>query len=196
LVAIKRVLIGEGPSLVVDYEMLKPRSDSSVKDEGELTASKCLIARVSEQYKSKVDVVVYDALACNSVWINHLIDLKFHAVVRVKKNNNRSLRDAKRILNKSEPIDVWHDTNQKRIKVYESMFEMSNVKEPLRLVKFAIKNTDGSRSQIMIVTTLMETSLKTLYKMIKARWNIENSIFNNMKSEYHLDNSFVHGVTR
>jgi hypothetical protein len=68
------------------------------------------------------------------------------------------------------------------------MFEMSNVKEPLRLVKFTIKKSDSSRSQIIIVTTL-----KTLYKMIKARWNIENSIFSNMKAEYHLDHCFVHG---
>ena len=150
-----------------------------------------MISRVSEQYKRKVDVVVYDALACNSIWINHLINLNIDTVVRVKKNNNRSLRHAKRMLNKSEPVEVWNDENQKCIRVYESLFEMSNVKEPLRLVKFATKNSDGSRSQIMIATTLMETSLKTLYKMIKARWNIENSIFNNMKSEYHLDHCCV-----
>jgi len=29
--------------------------------------------------------------------------------------------------------------------------------------------------------------------MIKAKWNIENSILNNMKAEYHLDHCFVHG---
>lgn len=186
-------LIGDGPRLVVDFEMINPSKDSSIKDEGELTASKRLISRDSKQNKGKVDVIVYDALACNSIWINHLINLNIDAVVRVKKNNNRSLRDAKRMLNKSEPVEVWNFERRKCIKVYDSMFEMSNVKEPLRLVKFAIKNYDGSRSQIIIVTTLKKASLKTLYKMIKARWNIENSIFNNMKSEYHLDHCFVHG---
>lgn len=152
-----------------------------------------MISRVSKHFKGKIDVIVYDALACNSIWTNHLINLKIDTVVRVKKNNNRSLRDAKRMLNKSEPVEVWNLERQKCIKVYESVFEMSNVKEPLRLVKFAIKNSDGSRSQIIIVTTLKKASLKTLYKMIKARWNIENSIFNNMKAEYHLDHCFVHG---
>jgi len=66
------------------------------------------------------------------------------------------------------------------------MFEMSNVKGFPRLVKFATKNFEGSRSQIIILTALKKTSFK-------ARWNIENSIFNNMKSEYHLDHYFVHG---
>jgi predicted transposase YbfD/YdcC len=185
-------LIGDAPRLVVDFEMINPSKDSSIKDEGELTASKRLISRVSKELKGKIDVVVYDALACNSIWINHLLDLNIDTVVRVKKNNNNSLREAKKILNKSEPVEVWNLERQKCIKVYESMFKMSNVKEPLRLVKFKVKNSDGSRSQI-IMTTLKRASLKTLYKMIKARWNIENSIFNNMKAQYHLDHCFVHG---
>ena len=160
--------IGTGPRLIIDFEMSNPNKDSTSKGEGELTVSKRLISRVSKQYKGKIDVIVYDALACNSIWINHLINLNMNTVVRVKKNNNRSLRDAKRMLNKSEPVEVWNLERQKCIKVYESMFEISNVKEPLRLVKFAKKNSDGSRSQIIIVTTLKKAPLKTLYKMIKA----------------------------
>jgi hypothetical protein len=36
-------------------------------------------------------------------------------------------------------------------------------------------------------------SLKTLYKIIKARWDIENSIFNNLKTECGLEHCYVHG---
>jgi hypothetical protein len=39
------------------------------------------------------------------------------SVVRVKKNNNRSLRDAKMMLNKSVPVEVWNLERQKCIKV-------------------------------------------------------------------------------
>ena len=69
-------LIGNCPRLVVDFEMINPSCDSPMKDEGELTASKRLISRVLKQFKGKIDVAVYDALACNSIWINHLIGLK------------------------------------------------------------------------------------------------------------------------
>ena len=72
---------------------------------------------------------------------------------------------------------------------------MNEVLQPLRFVKFAIKLPDKKRTQIMIVTTCMEMSLKTLFKMIKARWNIENCIFNNLKKEANLGHCFVHGVS-
>jgi len=36
-------------------------------------------------------------------------------------------------------------------------------------------------------------SLETLYKIIKARWEIENSIFNNLKNEASMGHGFVHG---
>ena len=49
------------------------------------------------------------------------------------------------------------------------------------------------RTQIMIITTCMDMSLKTLFKIIRARWDIENSIFNNLKSECGLEHCFVHG---
>ena len=70
---------------------------------------------------------------------------------------------------------------------------MNDVDQPLRFVKFAIKHPDKRRSQIMIVTTCMEMKLRTLYKMIKARWIIENSIFNNLKNHADLDHCFIHG---
>ena len=70
---------------------------------------------------------------------------------------------------------------------------MDNVKQPLRFAKFAMKHKDGKRSQIMIVTSCMDMSLKTLFKMIRARWDIENSIFNNLKTECGLEHCYVHG---
>ena len=60
-------------------------------------------------------------------------------------------------------------------------------------MKFAIKHPNNKRSQIMIVTTCSDMPLKTLFKIIRARGDIENSIFNNLKSECGLEHCFVHG---
>ena len=60
-------------------------------------------------------------------------------------------------------------------------------------MKFAIKHSNLQRSQIMIVTTCMDMALKTLFKIIRARWDIENSIFNNLKRQCDLEHCFVHG---
>ncbi|TGE33194.1 transposase [Desulfosporosinus sp. Sb-LF] len=80
-----------------------------------------------------------------------------------------------------------------KVEVYESTFTMDNVEQPLRFMKFAMKHKNKKRTQIMTVTTCMDMTLKTLFKIIRARWNIENSIFNNVKRECGSEHCFVHG---
>jgi predicted transposase YbfD/YdcC len=138
--------------------------------------------------------VVYDALACNSQWINHCISLDVDIIVRAKNNKNNSIKKIKKEENKLDPVDVWnHEKGFFRVTVSESSFMMENVNQPLRFVKYAMKHRDGKHSQIMIVTTCLKMSIKTLFKMIKARWDIENAVFNNLKTECGLEHCFVHG---
>jgi hypothetical protein len=166
--------IGDGEKIVFDFEMQNPATDPSSKDEGELNTSKRLLKRVATSHQGLIDIVVYDALACNSVWINHCRTLGINLIVRVKENNVSSVKQVKKKTNKQEPSEVWMNKQGfERVDVFESIFEMDNVDQQLRFVKFAMKYPGGRHSQIMIVTTCMELSLPILFKMIKARWNIE-----------------------
>ena len=61
--------VGNGPKLVIGFEMYKPGQDAVSKDEGELNVAKRLLSCTMKSHKGLIDVVVYDALACNSVWI-------------------------------------------------------------------------------------------------------------------------------
>ncbi len=90
-------IIGDGPKLVVDYEPYNPKTNSKDKDEGEINASKRLLKRVMKDHKSLIDVVVYNALVCNSTWINQCLALDIDTVVGVKNNNNKSLREVKNL---------------------------------------------------------------------------------------------------
>ena len=187
--------VGMGPKLVIGFEMYKPGQDAVAKDEGELNVGKRLISSVVKSHRKLIDVVVYDALACNSIWINHCKDLGIDAIVRAKNNNNNSLRLVRKMVNKTEAVEVWEcEKGFEKVEVYESTFTMDNVEPPLRFVKFAIKHTNKQHTQIMIVTTCMDMALKTLFKIIRARWDIENSIFNNLKSECGFEHCFVHGA--
>jgi len=122
------------------------------------------------------------------------MNLGVDVIVRAKENNITSLKQIKKKTNKQDPIEIWNNENRfKSVKIYESTFHMNNVEQELRFVKFAMKFPDGKRSQILIVTTCMEMSLKTLFKMIRARWDIENSIFNNLKTKCGLEHCYVHG---
>ena len=114
-------------------------------------------------------------------------------IVRAKKNKSNSIRQVKRETNKQEPIEIWTDEKGfESVKVYDTVFKMDNVVPPLRFVKFTMKYPNKKRSQIMIVTTCMDMSLKPLFKMIKARWDLEN-VFNNLKNECNLEHCYVHG---
>lgn len=187
-------IVGEGPKLVIDFENYRPGQDSASKDEGEQNVARRLLSEVVRVHKKLINAVVYDALACNSVWINHCIQNGINAIVRTKNNNNNSIREVKKRVNKLEAVEVWKDEKGfEKIEVYESVFTMDKVSEPLRFVKYAMKYPNKKRSQIMIVTTCLNMELKTLFKIIRARWDIENSIFNNLKKECGLEHCFVHG---
>ena len=152
------------------------------------------LAGVVSNHKKLIDVVVYDALACNSVWINHCVRYDVNVIVRTKNNKNNSVREVKKKVNKSEIVEVWADEKGfEKIEVYESVFIIDKVLEPLRFAKYTMKYPNKKWSQIMSVTTCMNMQLKTLFKIIRARWNIENSIFNNSKIECGLEHCFVQG---
>lgn len=185
-------LIGDGANLVIDYEMIKHRKEANDTGEGELIAARRLLNRAICAHKGLIDVVTYDALACNSVFLNECINLNVDAVIRVKDNYNLAIRKVKKTTNTKQPISSWHDGEYK-IKAYESVFYMDGVERLLRYVKFAKKKSNGERSQVLIVTTALDMSVRTVYKIMKARWNIENRVFNNLKNHANLNHSFVHG---
>lgn len=117
-------LIGKEPRLIIDFELYKGSEDSSKKDEGELTVAKRLLSRVVKEYKNTLDVVVYDALACNSSWINHCTVNKVTPLVHVKDNNIGSIKEVKAKINKSDVKEVWQDKKREcEVKTYEEAFE-------------------------------------------------------------------------
>ncbi len=78
-------LIGDGSNLVIDFEMNKYKNIPNDTGMGELVAAKKLLNRVILAHKGLIDVVTYDALACNSSFINECIKLNIDAVIRIKK---------------------------------------------------------------------------------------------------------------
>jgi len=185
-------LIGDGANLVIDYEMIKHRKEANDTGEGELITAKRLLNRTISMHKGLVDVVTYDALACNSVFLNECLNLNIDAIIRVKDNYNLAIRNVKRETNTKQSTRCWCDGDYE-ITAFESIFNMDGVQSPLRYVKFAKRKSNGERSQVLIVTTAIDMSIKTIYRIMKARWNIENQVFNNLKNHANMDHCFVHG---
>ena len=179
-------------NLVIDYEMIKHRKEANDTGEGELIAAKRLLNRAVSAHRGLVDVVTYDALACNSVFLNECLKLNIEAVIKVKDNYNLAIRKVKKETNTKYPSKHWHE-GLYEIWAFESIFHMDGVQSPLRYVKFAKRKGNGERSQVLIVTTALDMNVKKLYRIMKARWNIENQVFNNLKNHANMDHCFVHG---
>jgi hypothetical protein len=166
--------IGDRARLVLDFEPYRAGIDKAEKDEGELTTAKRLLKRTTADHKDLINVVVYDALGCNSEWLNACDESAVDAIVRVKCNNIKSVKEIKKQVNKSEPVVVWEDdVSYESVTVYESFFRMKNVEKDLRFVKFRMKKQNKKYSQIMIVTTCMGMKLDTIFRIIRGRQDIE-----------------------
>lgn len=193
--------VGKDPCIVIGQEMLQPKLDSSKKDEGEMTASKRLLKNLYLQLGHFADVIVYDALACNAPWINMVISYGMESVIRVM-NKRLNIAKAAKDSFKGRPADeIWEfsDSNNTKTKVsaWETVVSMNGVTKLLKYVKFIkkvtnIKTGKSKYTQMCIISTSHTIPLKTLFKIIKARWWIENSVFRQLKVQWHMEHCFIH----
>lgn len=193
--------VGKDPNIVLGQEMLFPKLDSSNKDEGEMTAAKRLMQNLHKHYGNFADIVVYDALACNAPWINTIKSYSMDSVIRVKNRRLNIVKTAAANF-KSRPFDkTWiyseSHCSKTTISAWETTVTMNGVDSPLRYVKFLKKVTDkktnkSKYTQIFIITTSHAISLETLYKIYKARFEIENNVFRQLKTQWHMDHCFIH----
>jgi hypothetical protein len=118
-------LVGSWQNLVLNYEIFKFEIDSSRKDEDELDFSIRLLTKVIIQRNKFIDIVTYDALACNLKIINHCKKTGVDVVIRVKKNNNNSFKEVKNRINMKEVTELW-DNKCDNIYVNEEIFYMKD----------------------------------------------------------------------
>jgi hypothetical protein len=196
--------VGKDPHFVIGQEMLKPKKDSSNKDEGEQTGAKRLMSKMYERFHHFADVIVYDAGGCNAPWINTVKSYSMDAVVRVKDERLNIVKDALGLFQNRICDDVWSFNKNKNTEViiyaWHDNIEMKGVEGTVRFAKFLeeTKNLKTGKTvvcEVWIITTSKHLSLKTLWKIIHARWGIENNIFRQLKTEWHMDHCFIHDET-
>lgn len=192
--------VGSDPHIVLGEEMLEPKKDSSDKDEGETTGGKRLINKLYKQYHHFADIIVADALYCKSTWIKEVQSIGMDAVVRVKDERLHIVKDALAIFKCRKADKNWivkkKSNNYIKIKAWdEDNFEMSDSNIKVRFIKFIEEIHIVDKVEIKegwIITTDKLTSSETLWKVMHRRWDIENNVFHQLKTEWHLDHCFLH----
>lgn len=195
--------VGSDPHIILGQEMLEPKKDSSNKDEGETTGGMRLIKKLYHQYHHFADVIVADALYCKSTWIKQVLSIGINAVIRVKDERLHIVKDALALFKCREADKIWtvnkRNNQYRKIKAWdEDNFEMSNLDIKVRFIKFIEEIHNGDRIDIKegwIITTDKYTSVETLWNIMHKRWDIENNVFHQLKTEWHLDHCFLHSPT-
>ncbi|AWI04823.1 transposase [Clostridium drakei] len=196
-------MVGTDPHTILGQEMLEPKRDSSSKDEGETTGSKRLIKKLYKQYHHFADIIVADALYCKSTWIKEVLSIGMNALIRVKDERLHIVKDALALFKCREADKDW--TIKKNINTYRNIkawdddnFQMSDSDIEVRFIKFVEEIHTGDKIEIKeewIITTDKFTSVETLWKIMHKRWDIENNVFHQLKTEWHLDHCFLHSPT-
>ncbi len=89
--------------------------------------------------------MVYDALACNSGWINHCSVNNVTPVIHVKENNITSIKEVKTRINKSNIKEVWQDEKREcEVKAYEETFKMDEVAKKYKMIRNIMTEIDDA----------------------------------------------------
>ncbi|WP_027309431.1 transposase [Caloramator sp. ALD01] len=195
--------VGSDPHIILGAEMLEPKSDSSDKDEGEITGAKRLINDLYKKYHHFADIIVADALFCKSTWIKEVLSIGMNAVVRVKDERLHIVKDALALFKCREANKEWiiKQGNKKYTKIKawdEDNFEMADATVKVRFIRFVEEIHNGDKIEIKeawIITTDKFTSSQTLWEIMHKRWDIENNAFHQLKTGWHLDHCFLHSPT-
>lgn len=64
-----------------------------------------------------------------------------------------------------------------------------------KIIRFLEEIYEGDNKElkeIWIVTTSKNICAETIWKIIHKRWDIENNVFHQIKTQYHFDHCYVH----
>jgi Transposase DDE domain len=210
--------VGSDPHILLGIEHLHPKQDGSDKDEGELTGSKRLLRRLHKEFHHFADVIVADALYANAPFVQEVKSIGMDAVIRIKNTRLNVVKDALGLFKGRTADRQWEvsDTAPKanrkkqrgrRVSVQawdEEGFKMTGLDDPIRFIRFVETVTEtvffGGKpkpvtvvKEVWVITTLgRHVTAEVIWKMIHARWDIENNGFRELKTKWHIDHCFMH----
>lgn len=187
--------VGGTVHIALGQMMLKPR-DGSQKAEGELTGGTRLLHCLREKLGHFADVVTCDALYLTAPFFSMVKSLGMEAVVRLKDENRCLYKDTKPIFDQGLYRGKDFSWREYTVRVQDYPHaDMTNYDEEVRVVKFEQISRSGKKiKEVWLVTTSMTIRPETLWKIMRARWEIENNGFHQLKTYYHANHCYCHAA--
>ncbi len=193
-------IVGKRPGLVLGYEKITDKGKNG-KQAYEPDVGIKLLTRIRKEYGRMIDIIVGDAMYLNKKFIEQILELDYHCILRLKGNNSSIIENAEGVFKMIEP-EEWKrkrkvvNTNihqERKIKAWSDIFEYEGIK--IRIVKFEETYNKTKKEKqvdiIYVISTNIDISVKTINKIIHARWDIENNGFNELKSYWNMKHCFI-----
>lgn len=193
--------VGGEQHFVLGQMMLTPR-EGAQKDKGETTGAKELLLRLREEQGRFADVITADALYLSAPFVKLIKDLDMELVARLKDEDRLLYKDTKPLFDKG-----WHREKDFKGKApggdvivevndYKNA-DMTNLDGEVRVLRFVeyenVHGTKGKKLYTMwVVTTSMNLSPKTIWKIMHRRWDIELNGFHQLSVYYRAKHCFCH----
>jgi hypothetical protein len=183
-------VVGSSLSLPFDVELYGP-------GDSEYAASQRLLTRAIKHLGTRfADYVVGDGAYATAPFLHAAMDLGLHVVARLK-DNLPQLKSAAEGYFSVTPPDLVFRSGKDRVELwdYDDFDAWENLQwERVRVIRYRQIRPDGSVCEAYWLTSWPKAKVggRTLFKMAKARWEIENQGFNDAKNHYGLQRMTHH----
>jgi hypothetical protein len=190
------VVLGIEP--VLNEEARRDIDGGHAGHEGELTAARRLIDSLHVTYGTFIDAFVLDALYANGPVMTQLDRHGYGGFIVLKKDNHEPLKEALALCQGQRPCEEYCDADKKeRIQFWDSddIETLDTYKGKVRVIRAVITKPDKEPTTwcfAIIGKRARKLARRTALQIIRARWHIENTTFNQWIQYWNFGHVFRH----
>ena len=183
---------------VLNEEARRDTDGEHTGHEGELTAARRLIDSLHATYGTFIDAFVLDALYANGPVMTQLDQHGYGGFIVLKKDNNEPLKEALALWQSQGPCEECSDPDKKeRIQFWDSddIETLDTYKGKVRVIRAVVTKPDKEATTwcfAIVGKRARKLARRTALQIIRARWHIEDTAFNQWIQYWNFGHVFRH----
>jgi hypothetical protein len=183
---------------VLNEEARRDTGGEQAGHEGELTAARRLIDSLHDTYATFIDAIVLDALYANGPVMTQLDGYGYGGFIVLKKDHNEPLKEALALWQGQGPCERYDDPDKKEhIEFWDcdDIDTLDTYKGKVRVIRAMVTKPGKAPTTwcfAIIGKRARNISRRTALKIIRARWHIEDTAFNQWVQYWNFDHVFRH----
>ena len=190
------VVLGIEP--VLNEEARRDIAPQHIGHEGELTAARRLIDSLHDTYGGFIDAFVMDALYANGPVMTQLTDYGYGGFLVLKKEKDEPFKEALTLWQLQGPCETYEDADRKEQVQFwdvDDIETLDTYKGKVRAVRALVTKPGEDPSTwcfAIIGQRARRLSRRAALQIIRSRWHIENTAFNQWVQHWNLAHVFRH----